>query len=584
MAEKCRRSLRTFVEQAWHVLEPSTPFVPGLACDAICEHLQAVTEGRIADLGINVPPGTAKSLLAAVFWPAWVWIDHPEVRWIFSSYNGALAIRDSVKCRALIESAWYQERWGDRFQLREDQNEKKKFENDRTGYRVIATIGAGTGERGDVCVCDDPHSVDQAESDTERKTAVDWWNGSMSTRLNNFATGHKIVIMQRLHEADLSGDLIERGGYEWLVLPEEFEPETRCTTSIGWTDPRTEYHQLLWPEHRTREHVERLKVTLGSYRYAGQYQQNPRPAGGNIFKTWWFRYWQPAGANLPPVVVRNADGDELKIYPVDLPKEFDEMLLSWDLTFKDTKTADSVAGGAWASKGADRFLLDQTCGRMDFSKTIEAIRQMAEKWPQAHRKLIEDKANGSAALSMLQKSISGLIAVNPEGGKLSRAHAVSAIVESGHVFVPHPRLAPWVDGYLAELTIFPSGRHDDQVDQTTQALNRLSVGPCYGLTTYLEEKQAEIEAERLQAAEAWLTIGPGLRKNSDAKPAATGCPECSATCIALGACGDFICAQCGNQWGGPRRGADDRHGGRDPKVGKGAQPYNRVNFTRKPDQ
>src|ERR1035438_2527816 len=143
-AEKARRRLREFVEQAWHVLEPSTIFVPGMACDAICEHLQAVSEGRIGDLIINVPPGTAKSLLTAVFWPAWVWIDHPETRWIFSSYNAALAIRDSVKCRTLIESPWYQERWGDRFQLREDQNEKKKFENDRTGYRVIASSRKST--------------------------------------------------------------------------------------------------------------------------------------------------------------------------------------------------------------------------------------------------------------------------------------------------------------------------------------------------------------------------------------------------------------------------------------------------------
>jgi hypothetical protein len=202
------------VEQAWPVLEPSTAFVPGMACDAICEHLQAVSDGRIADLIINVPPGTAKSLLTAVFWVAWHWIDHPESRWIFASYAGALAIRDSVKCRTLIESAWYQERWGDRFQLREDQNEKKKFENSETGYRVIATIGAGTGERGDFVVIDDPHSVDGAESDTERKTAVDWWTGTMSTRLNNLATGHRIVIQQRLHESDLTGELIESGaGY-----------------------------------------------------------------------------------------------------------------------------------------------------------------------------------------------------------------------------------------------------------------------------------------------------------------------------------------------------------------------------------
>lgn len=546
-AEKARRRLREFVEQAWHVLEPSTVFVPGMACEAICEHVQAVSENRIRDLIINVPPGSAKSLLTAVFWPAWVWIDHPETRWIFSSYNASLAIRDSVKCRTLIESSWYQERWGDRFALREDQNEKKKFENDRTGYRVIATIGSGTGERGDFVVIDDPHSVDQAESDTERKTAVDWWNGSMSTRLNNYDTGHRVAIMQRLHEADLSGDLIEKGGYELLRLPEEFEPETRCQTSIGWSDPRTEYGQLLWPEHRTRAHVERLKVDLGSYRYAGQYQQSPRPAGGNLFKNWWWRYWQPAGANLPPVTVRNAEGQELKIYPVDLPAMFDEQILSWDLTFKDTKSSDMVAGGCWAKKSASRFLLDQVCGRMNFPKTIEAIRAMAEKWPQAHRKLVEDKANGPAVIAMLQTEISGLIAVNPEGGKISRAHAVSAVVEAGNVFLPHPMIAPWVDAYLAELSIFPSGRHDDQVDQTTQALNRLSGGLQYGLIVVLEEALADVHGETYRSL-------VGL----PAKPAEEPAPRPMCPLVAAGmhpeapitqvSSGGFRCSACGMQW------------------------------------
>lgn len=525
--------------------------MPGMACDAICEHLQAVSEGRIGDLIINVPPGTAKSLMAAVFWPAWVWIDHAETRWIFASYNAALAIRDSVKCRSLIESSWYRERWGDRFQLREDQNEKKKFENDRTGYRVIATIGSGTGERGDFVVVDDPTSVDQAESDTERKAANEWWNGSMSTRLNNFETGHRVVIMQRLHEADLSGDLIEKGGYELLRLPEEFEPENRCATSIGWEDPRAEYGQLLWPEHRTRAHVERLKVTLGSYRYAGQYQQTPRPAGGNLFKNWWWRYWQPAGANLPPVPVRNAEGEELKIYPVDLPETFDEQIQSWDMTFKDTRSSDMVAGGVWGRRNASRFLLDQLCERMNFPKTLEAVRAMTEKWPTAHRKLVEDKANGPAVISMLQHEISGLIGVNPEGGKIARAHAVSAIVEAGNVYLPHPRIAPWVDAYLAELSIFPAGRHDDQVDQTTMALNRLSAGPRYGLVEYMEQKLQEMDTDRMARMEATAHNMGNLIKNTSVESRPTrGCPECAAVCISPTAMGGYRCSQCGHQWDG----------------------------------
>jgi len=151
-------------------------------------------------------------------------------------------------------------------------------------------MNEGTGERGDYVVVDDPHSVDQASSDTERASAVDWWNGSMSTRLNNFATGHKVVIQQRLHEADLTGDLLIRGGYELLCLPSEFEPDRRCSTSIGFSDPRTEPGELLWPAKVTQADLEMLKSTLGSYRYAGQYQQRPAPAEGGMLKKHWWHY------------------------------------------------------------------------------------------------------------------------------------------------------------------------------------------------------------------------------------------------------------------------------------------------------
>ena len=211
-AERARRWLREFVAQAWPVLEPDTPLVDGIHVSAICEHLQALTEGRIRNLIINVPPGHTKSLLTCVFWPAWVWICHPEARWLFSSYRQPLATRDSVKCRRLIASAWYQERWGRNCQLASDQNQKDRFENTRTGYRLVVPLGAGTGERGDYVVVDDPHSVDQAESDAQRQGSIEWWNGSMATRLNDFATGHKVVIQQRLHEADLTGDLLQKGG------------------------------------------------------------------------------------------------------------------------------------------------------------------------------------------------------------------------------------------------------------------------------------------------------------------------------------------------------------------------------------
>lgn len=477
--EKARRRLHEFVGQAWHVLEPQTAFVDGIHVRAICEHLQAAAEGRIRNLIINVPPGHAKSLLTAVFWPAWVWIDHPEARWLFSSYREPLATRDSVKCRRLIESDWYQQHWGNRYQLNGDQNQKTRFENTATGYRVVVPMSAGTGERGDYVVVDDPHSVDQAESDMERPTAVEWWNGSMSTRLNDFASGHKVVIQQRLHEADLTGDLLQKGGYELLCLPAEFEPERRCTTSIGWSDPRKKLGELLWREKISEADLEGLKTTLGSYRYAGQYQQRPSPADGGMFKRHWFRYWRPAHLELPPVQVRTSDGETMSIQAVPVPAQFDTMIQSWDMAFKDRENSDYVVGQVWGSVKADRFLLDQRRARMDMTRTKEAVKQLSALWPKASAKLIEDKANGPAVIQELRHDVAGLIEVNPEGGKIARAHAVSPQAESGNVYLPHPAIAAWEEAFLYEVTAFPNGRNNDQVDAMTQALNRLRTTSAY---------------------------------------------------------------------------------------------------------
>lgn len=474
LAEK---SFRSFVEQAWHVLEPSTPFIPGIHVDAICEHLQAVSEGTISDLIVNVPPGHAKSLITAVFWPAWDWLRKPERRWIFSSYRMDLSLRDSVKCRTLIDSNWYQENWPQRVVLKPDQNQKHRYENTATGYRVVATVGAGTGERGDMVVVDDPTSADQAESDAERNAANEWWTGAMSSRLNNPATGHFVIIQQRLHQEDLTGHMLERkAGYVHLFLPEEFEPERRCETPI-WKDPRTKPGELLWSAMRGPEEVEKSKRTMGSYKYAGQYQQRPSPSGGGIFKRHWWRYWKPKFMELPPVTVELPDKTIQRIRPVDLPDEFDEQIQSWDCAFKDLRDSDYVAGGLWASKGPNRYLIDQRRERLDFPGTMEAIRVMTRKYPKATLKLIEDKANGPAVIQMLRRELPGFIGVDPKGGKIARANAVSPLMEAGNVYLPHPAIAPWVDAYIEEMALFPNARNDDQVDHTSQALTRMETRP-----------------------------------------------------------------------------------------------------------
>ena len=467
------RNLRDFVRSAWPVVEPSTPFVEGWHIDAITDHLQAITTGDIRNLLINVPPRHMKSLLVSVFWPCWEWIRCPQRRWLFSSYGASLSIRDSVKCRRLIESPWYQANWSDRFSLTGDQNAKARFENDRTGYRLSTSVGgAATGEGGDRIICDDPHNVQEAESDAVRKATLDWWDVVMSTRLNNPKTAAKVIVMQRCHQQDLSGHVLEQGGWEYLCMPAEYEAGARAS-AIGWNDPREHPGELLWPERFGLREIADLKRSLGSYAAAGQLQQRPSPAEGGILKRHWWRYWKPAHLDLPPVQIRMPDGTLLSVHAVPLPDSFDVQAQSWDCAFKDLVTSDYVVGQTWGTLNADRFLLDQRRDRLNMPATVEAIRAMSNKWPRAASKWIEDKANGPAIIQALQHEVSGLIAVNPQGGKIARAQAVSPQCESGNVYLPHPAIAPWVEGFIEECAAFPNAAHDDQVDAMTQALTKL---------------------------------------------------------------------------------------------------------------
>lgn len=471
--------LRAFVEEAWPILEPTTPFVPGWHLDAIVDHLEAVTRGDIRQLLINMPPRFAKSLLVSVFWPCWVWTQAPSFRWLFASYAQSLSTRDSLKCRRLLTSGWYQRHWGGVFQLTTDQREKTRFDNDCTGYRLATSVGgAATGEGGDGIVVDDPHNVREAESTADRTAVLDWWDRTMSTRGNDPATVRKVIVMQRLHEQDLAGHLLAKGGWEHLCLPMEYERPhgpVPTPTAIGWQDPRTEPGALLWPERFGPEEVAQLKLDLGSYGAAGQLQQRPSPAEGGILKRHWFGFWQPRGTQLPPVPVTLPDGTRREIVPIDLPARFALQLQSWDMAFKDFKASDFVAGGVWAQLGAQCFLLDQVHARLSFPRTLDAVTTMTTKWPAALMKLVEDKANGPAVIQTLQTKVAGLIAVTPEGGKVARAHAVAPTVEAGNVFLPHPAVAPWVWDFLEECAAFPNGAYDDQVDQMTQALHRLQL-------------------------------------------------------------------------------------------------------------
>lgn len=451
-AEKCRRSLRTFIELAWPLVE-SASFVPGWHIDAIAEHLEAVTRGQIRNLLITIPPRHTKSTIVSVMWPCWEWIDGPSRRWLFASYAESLAIRDNVRSRRLIQSAWYQTNWGGRYQFAGDQNEKRKVETDHGGHRIaVGTGGSATGEGGDRLVIDDPHNVGEIESAVVRTGTLDWHDQVWSTRANDPKTTARVIIMQRSHCDDLAGHVLEQGGWEHLSIPAEYEGDTRKTV-IGWHDPRQQEGELLWPERFGPAEIAEAKRTLGSFAYAGQYQQRPVPASGGVWKKDWFRFYRRA----------------------DLPAKFDMVAASWDCAFKDLKTSDFVAGQLWARKGADCYLLDQVHGRLDFPATLAAIRSLNARARYAKGAvLVEDKANGSAVLAVLKREIPGMIGVNPEGGKESRAAAVAPMIEAGNVLLPMPDEQPWVEDTLLEFCTFPAAKHDDRVDACSQALTWLS--------------------------------------------------------------------------------------------------------------
>src|ERR1035437_1644266 len=276
LVEKARRSLKEFIRTAWPIVEPS-PLIWGWHIDAIAEHLEAITAGQLKRLLITIPPRHGKSLIVSVLWSSWEWATRPEGRWLFASYAESLSIRDNVKARRLIQSAWYQRNWGNVFQFAGDQNEKRKVETDRGGHRIaVGTGGSATGEGGDRLVVDDGHNVKEAESDEVRKSVLEWHDQVWSTRGNDPKTTARVIVGQRVHADDLAGHVLEQGGWGHLSLPAEFEGDNRVT-SIGWTDPRKQIGELLRPEQFGPAEIAVSKRVLGSYAYSAQFQQRPSP-------------------------------------------------------------------------------------------------------------------------------------------------------------------------------------------------------------------------------------------------------------------------------------------------------------------
>lgn len=295
-------SLIDFIIHWWHVVVPGRPFKRGWAIDAIVEHLEAVAKGQIRKLLMNVPPGFMKSLATDVFYPAWIWgpKNLPSTQFVCAAYTQDLTVRDNVKTRILMTHPAYQRAWGDRFSLIGDQNAKQKFMNNHMGFKIATSVhGVSTGERGDCVIIDDPHNVLEAESDAKRNTALQWFTEVMPTRVNDMDTASFICIMQRVHEADIAGHILEHDlGYTHLCIPMHFDATHPNIDNArrGWSgwrgDPRTDDGQLAFPERFSARAVAELEKDMmswgGTYAVAGQLEQRPEPRGGGMVKIDWF--------------------------------------------------------------------------------------------------------------------------------------------------------------------------------------------------------------------------------------------------------------------------------------------------------
>jgi predicted phage terminase large subunit-like protein len=490
--------LSLFFREVWKVLEPGRELVWSWHYEMICEYLWLIREGLFKQqfgdalgLIINVPPRTAKSTLITVAFPVWCWLKHPERRFMCASYSGALAIEHSVKRRDLILSDWFATHFGARFRLKSDANQKMSFDNDRTGQMIATSVGGtATGKGGDVLIIDDPIDPEQAASDVERTKANTWIDTTVRTRRNNPASDVMIMVMQRLHEMDPTGYVMNQHPGKWVHVKVPLQStlvadndgklheETHIFPVSGEVLTR-EVGNVLEPKRFPAHEVKSLQVTR--LVWAGQYQQEPAPLEGNMIKVADVMYY---GGKDP-----NTGADDIR-----LPARFDMVITSVDCAFKDLKTSDYVAIYTVGVRGPDRFVLNLVLDHLDEPATEEITLIEAKRGAyKAAHVLVEDKANGPAVIKALKKKIAGVHAIEPEGGKIARMFVACGAWQSHNWYLP--RNASWVAAHIKSLTQFPNNAYDDDVDAMTQVEAWL-LSHGYGLFGLWKKQAEEIKAQR----------------------------------------------------------------------------------------
>jgi predicted phage terminase large subunit-like protein len=440
-----RTDLSSFIQKSFQIVSPGDRYRHNWHVDAIAYQLERCLRGEINRLIITLPPRNLKSIAVSVAFPAFILGQRPKAEIIGVSYAQDLSQKHARDTRAVMQSKFYRRAFP-LTRLDPKKSAEAEFMTTRKGVRLATSIGGTlTGRGGDFIIIDDAHKPDESLSDVKRQSVIEWYRSTLTSRLNDKDEGVIIVVQQRVYEEDLAGYLLEQGGWTHLNLPAIAEEGQTIQLGPKLGRIRTE-GSALHPERESLEILAQLKSDMGSYAFAAQYQQQPAPAGGGLIKKAWFGEYD--------VAPTKTSGDLV--------------IQSWDTASKSGELNDYSVCTTWLKRDGRLYLLSVLRRRFEFPDLLRAVKSMYWNW-NADELIIEDKGSGTSLIQQLRKDQIYPRAENPELDKIYRMVGETAIMEAGGVFLP--KHAAWKDDYLGELCRFPNGRHDDQVDSTSQALS-----------------------------------------------------------------------------------------------------------------
>lgn len=452
-----KASYYEFFKWVFTILFPNEKYEDTFHVKYLCDLYQSEVERILRkeekdkDIIVNIPPRTSKSLITSVALTAWAWIKEPTLPFIVVSFDEELTLLNAQYCKDIIKSDEYQELFGDLYQIRGDADSKGYFMNDKGGFRLSKTTGANiTGHKGVIIIVDDPQNPKTAESAVHRKTTIDYYTRSLYNRLTPANLGVRMIIMQRLHENDLTGYLLENNpeDYRHICLPAEI------SNLVKPVELREKYTEgLLDPIRLNKKTLSGFRKTLGHRGYSGQYEQTPSPDEGGIIKKEWFDIL------LPEMIIRNTNNP-----------------IHFIIDSAYTDKTENDPSGILVCFVQDNYLyiMDFQEWWLEFPKLCSTIVAYVHnyKYSTTSKILIEPKASGKSIVQQLRASTSLNVieAPTPKDDKTTRAHSITPTLEARRVRLIQ---GPYVNNFLELLGAFPNGSHDEAVDVLVMAVNEL---------------------------------------------------------------------------------------------------------------